>query len=94
MNSGCTARRAASASLPRIPQAGNLQHGEWLAIPLEHEATLRRQKRFEVRARTAKLRHAANVEDIACDSIRQHRNLLVTGPTGIGKSWIAGFGLD
>ena len=88
------------------PEAGNLQHGEWLAILLEHEATLRRQKRFEARARTARLRHAASVEDIdyhaprgldralflklaACDWIRQHRNLLVTGPTGIGKSWIA-----
>jgi DNA replication protein DnaC len=24
-----------------------------------------------------------------CDWARQHRNLLVTGPTGTGKSWIA-----
>jgi len=87
-------------------EARALDHAEWLAILLEHEATLRRQKRFEARARTAKLRHAASVEDIdyhaqrgldrglflklaACDWIRQHRNLLVTGPTGIGKSWIS-----
>ena len=92
--------------LAQNPEAGHLQHGEWLAILLEHEATLRRQKRFEARARTARLRHAASVEDIdyhaqrgldrvlllklcGCDWIRQHRNLLVTGPTGIGKSWIA-----
>jgi DNA replication protein DnaC len=92
--------------LAQNPEAGHLQHGEWLAILLEHEATLRRQKRFEARARTARLRHPASVEDIdyhaqrgldrvlllklcGCDWIRQHRNLLVTGPTGIGKSWIA-----
>ena len=92
--------------LAQNPEAGALQHGEWLAILLEHEATLRRQKRFEARARTARLRHAASVEDIdyhaprgldrtlflrlsACDWIRQHRNLLLTGPTGIGKSWIS-----
>jgi len=92
--------------LAQNPETGHLQHGEWLAILLEHEATLRRQKRFEARARTARLRHPASVEDIdyhaqrgldrvlllklcGCDWIRQHRNLLVTGPTGIGKSWIA-----
>ena len=50
--------------LAQNPEAGNLQHGEWLAILLEHEATLRRQKRFEARARTARLRHAASVEDV------------------------------
>ena len=85
--------------LARNPEAGNLQHAEWLA-------TLRRQTRFGARARTARLRHAAGVEDIdyhalrgldralflklsACDWIRQHRNLLITGPAGIGKSWIS-----
>lgn len=92
--------------LAQNPEARALDHAEWLAILLEHEVTLRRQKRFEARARTARLRHAASVEDIdyraprgldrtlflklaACDWIRQHRNLLVTGPTGIGKSWIS-----
>lgn len=92
--------------LAQNPEASHLQHGEWLAILLEHEATLRRQKRFEARARTARLRHAASVEDIdyhaqrgldrvlflklcGCDWIRQHRNVLVSGPSGIGKSWIA-----
>ena len=50
--------------LAQNPESGHLQHGEWLAILLEHEATVRRQKRFEARARTARLRHAASVEDI------------------------------
>src|SRR6202043_1072782 len=92
--------------LEQTSGARTLEHAEWLALLLEHEVTLRRQKRFEARARTARLRHAASVEDIdyraprgldrtlflklaAGDWIRQHRNLLVTGPTGIGKSWIS-----
>src|SRR6516225_4301762 len=41
-----------------------LEHAEWLGLLLEHEMTLRRQKRFEARARTARLRHNASVEDI------------------------------
>ena len=45
------------------PEARALEHGEWLALLLEHEATLRRQKRFETRARAARLRHDAQVED-------------------------------
>ena len=46
------------------PEASSLEHGEWLAILLEQEATLRRQKRFESRARAARLRHDAQVEDV------------------------------
>jgi len=45
------------------PESKALDHMEWLGILLEHEMTLRQQKRFEARARTAKLRHLASVED-------------------------------
>jgi DNA replication protein DnaC len=72
----------------------------------KHEKTLRQQKRFEARARAAKLRHAASVEDVdyravrgldrslflklaTGDWIRARHNLLVTGPCGVGKSWLA-----
>src|SRR6516165_4678759 len=88
------------------PEARSLEHAEWLALLLEQEKTQRQQKRFESRARAAKLRHAACVEDVdyrairgldralflklaACDWIRARHNLLVTGPCGVGKSWLA-----
>ena len=88
------------------PESRALDHGEWLAILLENEATLRRQKRFEARARAARLRHDAQVEDAdfraergldrslflklaGCDWIRQRHGLLITGPAGVGKSWLA-----
>lgn len=88
------------------PESNALDHAEWLGLLVEHEATLRQQKRFEARARTAKLRHAATVEDVnyraargldravflrltSCDWIREHRHCLITGPCGVGKSWLA-----
>ena len=96
----------AMKDLDAQPEASGLEHAEWLALLLEHEATLRRQKRFETRARAARLRHNASVEDIdyraargldrslflklaACDWIRARHNLLITGPCGVGKSWLA-----
>ena len=54
------------------PEARALDHAEWLGLLLEHEATLRRQKRFETRARAARLRHPASVEDV---DYRTHRGL-------------------
>jgi DNA replication protein DnaC len=88
------------------PEAASLDHAEWLALLLEQEATLRQQKKFEGRARAAKLRQTASVEDVdyramrgldralflklaACDWIRARHNLLITGPCGVGKSWLA-----
>ncbi|WP_114912091.1 IS21-like element helper ATPase IstB [Acidibrevibacterium fodinaquatile] len=88
------------------PEVAGLAHGEWLALLLEHEATLRQQKRFESRARAAKLRQSASVEDVdyraprgldraqflklaSCDWVRARHNLLITGPCGVGKSWLA-----
>ena len=69
----------------------------------KYELTLRRQKQFETRARAAKLRHSADVNFStprgldralflklsACDWIAGRRNLLVTGASGLGKSWLA-----
>jgi DNA replication protein DnaC len=88
------------------PEARTLDHAEWLALLLEQEKTLRQQLRFERRARTAKLRHTATVEDVdyravrgldrslflklaTGDWIRARHNLLITGPCGVGKSWLA-----
>jgi DNA replication protein DnaC len=88
------------------PEAHSLAHAEWLTLLLEQEKTLRKQKRFEARARAAKLRPAAGVGDVddlagrgldralylelaAGDWIRARHNLLITGPCGVGKSWLA-----
>ena len=88
------------------PEARSLNHAEWLALLLEQEITVRRQKRFESRARMARLRHDACIEDVdyqaprgldrslflklgTCDWIRAKRNLLITGPCGVGKSFLA-----
>ena len=46
------------------PESAALGHAEWLGILLDRESTLRQQKRFESRAKTAKLRHLAAVEDV------------------------------
>ena len=93
-------------ALSANPEADALRPAEWLGLLLDHEVTLRRQKRFETRARAARLRHQACIEDVdyrsargldrtlflklaGCDWIRSRRNLLVTGPCGVGKSWLA-----
>ena len=88
------------------PESRALDHADWLALLLERESTARNQKRFENRARAARLRHNACVEDVdfkaprgldrglflklaGGDWIRERRSLLLTGPAGVGKSWLA-----
>ncbi len=51
-------------------EARSLEHAEWLGLLLEYELTLRRQKQFETRARVARLRHPASVEDVNYQSSR------------------------
>jgi DNA replication protein DnaC len=88
------------------PQAEALSHAEWLGLLLDHEVTQRRKKRFDLRAKGARLRHDACIEDVDYQArrgldrtlflklgtgewIRSKRNLLITGPCGVGKSWLA-----
>ena len=88
-------------------QAADLAHAEWLALLLDREAANRNTRRFQIRLRSAKLRHGqAAIEDVdyrtprrldkalfqqltAGKWITEHRNLLVTGPCGVGKSWLS-----
>ncbi|MEO5325221.1 IS21-like element helper ATPase IstB [Mesorhizobium sp. CC13] len=103
---GLTGMASAYQELETQTEARSLEHGEWLALLLEREATMRRQKRFEARARAAKLRHDAQIENIdfraargldrnlfmklaGCDWVRQRHSLLLIGPAGVGKSWLA-----
>ena len=51
-------------------EARSLDHAEWLGLLLEYEMTLRRQKQFETRARVARLRHPASVEDVNYQILR------------------------
>jgi DNA replication protein DnaC len=86
--------------------AASLGHAEWLALLLEREASLRRDKRLSKRLQYAKLRQQACVEDIDYKTPRgldralltmlvegswidDHANLLICGPSGVGKSWLA-----
>src|SRR4051812_16868071 len=56
--------------LEHKPETRGLDRAEWLGLLLEYETTLRRQKQFETRARVARLRHLASVEDVNYQSPR------------------------
>ena len=103
---GLSGMASAFQDLEMQPEAIGLQHAEWLGLLLEREMTTRRQKRFEARARAARLRHDAQIENVdfratrgldrnlftklsTCDWIRQRHSLLLIGPAGVGKSWLA-----
>ena len=87
-------------------EANALSHAEWLALLLEHEVSLRHDKRLAARLRYAKLRQQACIEDVDYKATRgldrgqfrklaqgqwieEHANLLILGPAGVGKSWLA-----
>lgn len=75
---GLSGMANAYQELEMQPEARSLQHSEWLALLLEREATARRQKRFEARARAAKLRHDAQIEDADFRTVRGlDRNLFM-----------------
>ena len=97
----------AFAELNDNPQAGELDHGQWLALRLDREEAERDDRRLTYRLRNARLRHPeACIEDVDCRASRRldkalfqqlargkwiagKQNLIVTGPCGVGKSWLA-----
>ncbi len=103
---GLTGMARSFQNLDAQPEARALGHAEWLGLLLDQEVSVRRQRRFESRAKAARLRHDASLEDVdyqaprgldrslflklgSCDWIRSKRNLLITGPCGVGKSYLA-----
>ena len=97
----------AFAELNDNPQAGELDHGQWLALLLDREEAERDDRRLTYRLRNARLRHPeACIEDVDYRTSRRldealfqqlargkwiagKQNLIVTGPCGVGKSWLA-----
>ena len=64
VNWALTAWQRGSAISRPIPESRALEHAEWLGLLVDQEVTFRRQKRFEARTRTARLRQAATAEDV------------------------------
>ncbi len=97
----------AFADLGDNDQAGELDHGQWLALLLDREEAERNDRRLTYRLRNARLRHPeASIEDVDYRSPRRldkalfqqlasgrwiaaKQNLIITGPCGVGKSWLA-----
>jgi DNA replication protein DnaC len=97
----------AFAELGDNPQAGELDHAQWLALLLDREEAERDDRRLTYRLRNARLRHAdaaiegidyrtprrldkALVQQLARGQwIARKQNLIIIGPCGVGKSWLA-----
>lgn len=84
-------------------EAASLGHAEWFALLLEREVSLRHDKRLATRLRHASrlVSRTSTTAPRAVSTaalfaslvegrwIDDHANLLICGPAGVGKSWIA-----
>ena len=68
------------------PESRALGHAEWLGLLLEHEMHAAPAEALRGRARTAKLRHAASVEDV------DYRDAARPRPDAVPASWPAATG--
>lgn len=89
------------------PQSGTLSFDEKMGVIVDHEFTVRENKRQARLLKSARLRTTqACVEDIdyqhsrgldkslmasltQCDWVLRHHNLILLGPTGVGKTYLA-----
>src|SRR5438045_8412657 len=69
-----------------LPEASALSFEERLGLLADRELTERSNRRLVLKLRHAKLRHCATLEDL---DTREHLNCLISGPTGLGKTWLA-----
>jgi DNA replication protein DnaC len=90
----------------KLKNLEQLSFEERLGLLVEHEISLRENKRVKTRLRNAKLKTTACLEDLnfkasrkidksqiasleTCQWLYNHRNILITGPTGTGKTFLA-----
>lgn len=98
----------AHALREQLEQSGisELPFEERFSLLIDHEWTIRENRRMTRLLQQAKLRLQASIEDIdfktprsldrsvilrlaQCDWIRHSHNVLITGPTGVGKTYLA-----
>lgn len=89
-----------------LPDIHQFSFDERLGLLVDMEETLRREKRFKTRIRSARLKQQAAMEDIdyrtkrglsksammslsSCEWISKHQDMIFTGSTGVGKTYLA-----
>lgn len=90
----------------RSSQYTELSFEERVGVMVDHEWTVRENRKLARRLRAAKLRHAGSLENVNFKAprglnrqqvltlgsgawVEAHHNLIVIGPTGIGKSYLS-----
>src|SRR5450432_1561828 len=89
---GLTGMAKALEEQRRSPDLDALSFEERVGLLVDREAAERDTKRLTTRLKFAALRQSACVEDVDWRTPRgidRAENLLITGATGLGKSWIA-----
>ena len=79
------------------PDINDLSFDERLGLMVDRELTEREDARLTTRLKAARLRHNACLEDIdyrilqlgSGQWLRDGLNLIIGGPTGVGKTWLA-----
>ena len=86
-------------------ESGNLRFEERLALLVEHEISIRENRKLQSRLKKANFKDQACLPDLVydssrkldrtlilsfetCDWINKHKNILITGATGTGKSYL------
>lgn len=90
----------------RQPDITTLTFEERLSLMVDHEMTMRDDKRMQSRLKKAKFKEEATIENIdyqtprgldksvvlqlaSCKWIKEHHNILMMGPAGSGKTYLA-----